>query len=75
MVREAYGNDVTKLDLSSETVRPTFAVPHFLPPWSTSHTYRHCVTLLAGQVLMVQKGHFDIPRARKGKMGGFFWSM
>lgn len=27
MVREAYGNDVTKLDLSSETVRPAHPCP------------------------------------------------
>lgn len=40
MVREAYGNDIRKVDLNSPT-----------------------------------KGHFDIPRARKGKMGGFFWSI
>lgn len=26
-------------------------------------------------MLTRQYGHFDIPRARKGKMGGFFWSM
>lgn len=62
-VREWYGNDINKINLNKQ-VRCIL----FLDDATACGGSGSCE-------LMMKAGHFDIKRAREGRLGGMFWSM